>query len=181
MIENFEELFYVHNKDIPLFLPTKKMVEEKQWIVCAIMEDCGCLDVFDEQDYIEKAIKYYEYSKYFTSFLFFMGKEDMIVTKIESNQDVCSNMELSIDTSLTLRGQYYESYAITNDKQDFLILHSHGDDTTFICGKEDFVKFIFETDSINEFMSNYHRCISKERFCEPFPWDKVGVNNNRYF
>ena len=179
MIENFEELFYVHNKEIPLFLPTQKIVEEKQWIVCAIREDCGCLDVFDEEDYTKKAIKYYKHSKYFISFLFFMGEEDIIVTKIENDQDAYSNIENSIDTFQ--KDQYYESFAITDDKQNFLILHSHGDDITFICGKEDFAKFIFETEDIEEYMSDYHRCITDDRYCGPFPWDKVKIDSDRYF
>jgi len=176
-----KELICIKDKETPLFLPNSTIVRDKKWFVCAIREDCGCLDIFDERDYIKKTVEYFRDSEYFISALFSFNLDDINITKIKVKSiNIYDNIQNSIDPSL--KEQYYESFALTDNMQNFLILHSHGDDITFICGTEDFLNYQLDTDDIGNFMKNYYKCIKEYAdFCKPFPWEKFAIKGTGYF
>jgi len=180
MINKTEQLFYIKNEETPLFLPMDNIVQEKEWIVCAIKDDCDCLDIYDVKCEIEKSIEYYNSSPYYFSYFFAFDLNEIIATKIENiGNQVYTDVKKSIDT--LLKDDYYESYAITDENENFLILHSHADNITFICGSDDFLTFQFDGKNAKEFMHNYHRCIkSKYDFCRAFSWHRLGIDSDRY-
>jgi len=182
MITQFKKLFYKVPK-CELFLPCEDIVLSKNWKVCAIREDCGCLEIYNEADYLDRSITYYRNTTTsFHSILFAFDMIDVVETTISSlDEKIYKKLQNSIDPSFH-RNSYYESFAITNNFYDFLILHSHADDITFICGDEDFLKFQFDGKSIDEFATSYYKCIADfSPHCKLFPWEKFGVDLNYYF
>ena len=176
---NIDSLFYIADKEIPLFLPKKDIIEQKEWTVCAIREDCNCLDIFDNKDYIEKTVDFFSSSNYFETCLLGLNIQEKIIHKIKNTGNIIEKIRDSIDPSLSK--EYYESFAITNDNKSFLILHSHGDDITFLCGKTKFLEFQLETDELKDFMKHYWSCIkSFADFCQPFPWEIFGIKSSNY-
>ena len=174
-------LFYVQDKKTPLFLPSPHIVESKNWFVCALREDCGCLDIFDKKDYIQKTVEFYQKSDYFELFLIGLTLEAIKILWIDNTEEAFQKIG-SLIHKMHEHDEYYESFALTNNKCDFLILHTHGDATTFICGKETYIKYQLGTDNIEKFMHRYYECIRKfANFCKPFPWSIVGVDNERYY
>ena len=63
MINQFKKLFYKVPK-YWLFLPCEDIVLSKNWKVCAIREDCGCLEIYDKADYLDKSITYSSSEQY---------------------------------------------------------------------------------------------------------------------
>ena len=183
MTNQIEQLFFIKDKETPLFLPMDNMIQKKEWFVCAIRDDCGCLNIYDVKDEIEKSIDYSNSnsnSNSYYSYFFAFDLNDIIVTKIENKgNQVYTDIKKSIDT--LLKDNYYESYAITDENKNFLILHSHADSITFICGSYEFLKFQFDGKSPKEFMDNYNECIKlKYDFCKAFPWETLGISSDRY-
>lgn len=181
MIETCTDLFYIHDEEIPLFLPSPEIVATKNWVVCALREDCGCLDTFDDRGYIQKAVDFHQKSYYFELSLFGFSLDTKETIRINHTKEIFQKID-SLINEMNTGVEYYESFALTDNECNFLILHTHGDDTTFICGEECFVKYQLDTDNIELFMHGYYDCIRKHaNFCRPFPWSLLDINDKRYY